>query len=117
MINALSSSLSALTAMGKKMGVIADNVANAQSKEYKKSRVTLEEGPSSTVRPVTERIDSPGPIFPVPGEDGLVLEEGSNVDLAEELPQALLTRRHFEANLKMIGVQEEMLESLLDIFA
>ena len=41
--------------------------------------------------------------------------EMSNVDLAVELPSMMLTQRFFQANIKMIQINDEMLGSLLDI--
>lgn len=41
--------------------------------------------------------------------------EHSNVDLATEIPSLTLAQRHYEANLKMIQTEDEMLGSLLDI--
>jgi flagellar hook protein FlgE len=37
------------------------------------------------------------------------------VDLTTELPNALITQRAFEANLKMIETEDEMIGSILDI--
>jgi flagellar hook protein FlgE len=55
-----------------------------------------------------------------PGEagNGTIIPNGtelSNVDLAVEIPSMLLTRRFFQANIKMIQAGDEMLGSLLDI--
>jgi flagellar basal-body rod protein FlgC len=48
-------------------------------------------------------------------EDGKKVEkETSNVDLAKEIPDLMLTKRAYQANLKTIETQDEMLGSLLD---
>ena len=39
----------------------------------------------------------------------------SNVDLTEEIPQTITAQRGYEANLKLIETQDEMLGSVLDI--
>ena len=39
----------------------------------------------------------------------------SNVELGEELPNMMLSRRFFQANLKTVQIVDEMLGSLLDI--
>jgi flagellar basal-body rod protein FlgC len=44
-----------------------------------------------------------------------VVKETSNVDLAEEIPNLMIAQRGYEANLKTIQTQEEVLGSLLDI--
>ena len=41
--------------------------------------------------------------------------EQSNVDLGQELPSLMLSKRYFQANLKIIQTEDEMLGSLLDI--
>ena len=48
-------------------------------------------------------------------QNGEVLEkEISNVDLTEEIPDLMITKRAYQANLKTIETQDEMLGSLLD---
>ena len=37
------------------------------------------------------------------------------MDLAEEIPQTVMTQRGYEANLKTIEVQDETLKSVIDI--
>jgi flagellar basal-body rod protein FlgC len=43
------------------------------------------------------------------------VREGSNVDLEEEIPEAMLVRRYYEANLRLLETQDEMMGSLVDI--
>ena len=47
-------------------------------------------------------------------EEGL-LKETSNVDLAEEFPQMMIAQRGYEANIKALKAQSDVLKSLLDI--
>ncbi|MBU0728243.1 MAG: flagellar hook protein FlgE [Proteobacteria bacterium] len=60
------------------------------------------------------------PMTGSPGTGGLgsiapnALEQ-SNVELAEELPNLMITKRSFQANLKVLKAEDEMLGSLLDI--
>jgi hypothetical protein len=49
MIPFISSNLSALRAFGKKLSVIANNVANIESEGFKKSRAVLVEDPKNHV--------------------------------------------------------------------
>jgi flagellar basal-body rod protein FlgC len=60
------------------------------------------------------RIDSEGPIITA-SADGMENRELSNVDLTTELPNAIIAQRAFEANLKMIETEDEMIGSILDI--
>jgi len=116
MISSIKSGISALKAFDKKMGVIANNVANLETEEFKKSRAVLTEGANREVKVEIEKIETPGPIVTEIIDDGEIVEkEMSNVDLAEEMSQTIIAQRNFEANLKNIQAQEETLDSLLDI--
>lgn len=115
MIFSVSSSLTALKAYGIKMGVHADNVANAQTEEYKKSRAVFKEGLRNDIQVEVEQVNTPGPTV-VEIKDGERTErELSNVDLAEELPQTILAQRGFQVNLTTLKALDEMLGSIIDI--
>lgn len=43
--------------------------------------------------------------------------EQSNVDVAKEIIDTILIQKGFQANLKVIKTEDEMLGSLLDIFS
>ena len=115
MVSTISSSLSALSAFGKKLGVTANNIANVNTDGFKKSRAILQEGPHGGVEVSIDRTDTPG--YPIMEEgSGQVTErETSNVDLTEEIPQLMLARRAYQANITPIKVHDEMLGSLIDI--
>jgi flagellar basal body rod protein FlgC len=115
MIPIISSNLSALRAFGKKMAVIANNVANIKSEGFKKSRAVLKEGPVNGVSVEISKIETPGPLVPVEEDGKTVLKETSNVELAQEIPQASLTKRYYQANLAVLDEEDEMLGTLLDI--
>ena len=115
MINSLGSNVAALKAFGTKMRVTSNNIANVNSIEFKKSRALLKEGPNGNVEADVERIDTPGQLV-LTVEDGQVTEkELSNVDLSEEIPQMMVTQHGYEANLKAIKTQDEMVGSAIDI--
>ncbi|MBU0485727.1 MAG: flagellar hook-basal body complex protein [Proteobacteria bacterium] len=65
--------------------------------------------------------ESGSPTSGAPGTSGLgsiapnALEQ-SNVELSQELSNMILTKRFFQANLKIMQTEDEMLGSLLDIF-
>ena len=115
MISSVNSSISALKAFGEKMGVTANNVANVESEEFKKSRAVLTEGAQNEVRVEIEKIETSGPIISKIEDGKMVETELSNTDLVEEIPQSIITQRNFEANLKSIQAQEETLDSFFDI--
>ena len=115
MISALNNTVSALRAFVTKLGVTADNIANVNTDGFKKSRATFQADPNGGVRVEITRDDSPG--FRYEGiENGEKVEkETSNVDLTEEIPNLMVTKRAYQANLKTLETQDEMLGSLLDI--
>ena len=116
MIYPVGGTLSALKAFGKKMDVIANNAANVETEEFKKSRATLVEGPENNVKVEITQPEDPGPTV-VEVKNGQIEEkELSNVDLAEEIPQTIVAQRGYEANLELIRTHDEMLKSILDIF-
>jgi len=116
MISFMSSAVSAINAFEKRMGVTSNNVANSQSYGFKKSRADLEEGENGAVEVEISQVNTPGPLVTVEESGTPVIQETSNVDLSEEIPQAVLTQRGFEANLKVLKTEDEVLGSLLDIF-
>lgn len=115
MISGINSSLSALNAFSKKQESIADNTANVNTDGFKKSRVTLQEGQGETVVPQVTRIETPGPLAYQQTTSGYELVERSNVEISEELPQAMLNKRYYQANIKMVQIADEMIGSLLDV--
>ena len=115
MINGISTSLSGLTSLQKKNESIANNVANINTDGFKKTRVTLQEEVPQGVTTNTSMVDNPGPLALEQTPEGETLVEKSNVEVSEEIPQQLMTRRLFQANIKTIQVYDEMLGNLLDI--
>ena len=115
MITNVSSNLSALRSYGKKMGVIADNVANVNTDGFKKNRAVLQEGPNHSVDVNIQKIDTPGAVYDRFEGHERVEKETSNVDLAEEFPEMMITQHAYSANLKVVQTQDEILGSLLDV--
>lgn len=116
MISGIYSGVSALKAIATKTQSVANNTANINTDGYKKTRVTLKEGaPQQGVTADIHKIETPGPLVYEQTQKGVVQVEKSNVDIAEEIPQLLLSRRNYQANLKTIQVEDEMLGMLLDI--
>jgi len=116
MISALSSAVSAINALDKKMAVVSNNVANSQTDGFKKSRADLKEGDAGAVEVDISVVNTPGPMVSVEENGGIVEKEMSNVDLAEEIPQTILAQTGFEANLKTLKTEDEMMGTLLDMF-
>ena len=117
MIPAVNSALSALQAYRKSMGVTANNIANVNTEGFKKSRATMKEGINGGVEVDVKTVDTPGHRYQELEGDQLVEKETSNVNLEEELPDLMVTRRTYEANLKTLQTRDKMLGSLLDIIS
>ncbi len=114
MIPALNSTISALRAFVTKLGATADNIANVNTDEFKRNRATLHEDHNGGVRVELSKDNRPGFRYDTYEDGQKVEKETSNVDLAEEIPDLMVTRRAYQANLKTIKTQDEMLGSLLD---
>jgi len=111
----LNAALSALDAYGKKLDVTANNIANLNTDGFKKSRAIFEEADSSGVIVSISKVNSPG--APIPSEEGTgKIRESSNVDLGEEIVNLKTTKHGYQANLKVVKAEDEMLGSLFDIF-
>jgi flagellar hook protein FlgE len=102
--------LSAIAALDRKLDVTANNIANASTDEFKKSRVLFQTKDVPGVTVTISEVDTPGTMQP----NGL---ESSNVDIAEEFASLIVTQHSQTANVKVIETDEEMQESLLDILA
>jgi flagellar hook protein FlgE len=111
----IQSTLSAIKAFGEKMGVTANNIANVETEEFKKSTATLVEDPRHNVEVEITQPDIPGPAVVDTSNGQSTQREMSNVDLAEEIPQTMIAQRGYEANLATLRTQDEMLKSIIDI--
>lgn len=115
MISPVNSTISALQAFGKKMGVTANNVANVNTDGYKKYRANMTEGANNDIKVEIRRVESPGHTYQAIEGDQPVVKETSNVDLGEEIPEMIGTENGYAANLKAMQAQDKMLGTLLDI--
>lgn len=113
MIPAMQSALSGLSAYSAKISSNANNIANAGTEGFKKSRILLSSAEPQGVQVQTERVETTGPMSYEQGDKGMELVEQSNVDIAEELPAMSLNAHLYKANLKTIQVVDEMLGTLL----
>jgi len=117
-IRATSSALAALKAFSTKIEATAHNTANIETDGYKKTRVTIEENQAHEPSARAEKTNTPGPIVQQQAADGsLEMVEKSNVELTEEIPNLTLSRRFFQANLKTVQTEDQMLGSLMDILS
>jgi flagellar hook protein FlgE len=115
MISSINSTVSALQANKTTLGVTADNIANVNTDEFKKSRTTMMEGVNGDVEVNINRISTPGHPYQELDGNQLVEKESSNVNMEEEVPEMMVTQRSYEANLKVLQTHDKMLGTLLDI--
>ena len=112
MISGLSASVSGLWVFVRKLENAARNIANSNTEGYKGKKATIVENEEG-LPTLDITVDStPGALFQE--ADG-VMRETSNVELSSEMTDLLIAKRGYEANLKSIKTQDEMLESLFDI--
>jgi len=116
MSNAANIALTALRAFDGKMSIIANNIVNANTDGFKKSRAAMEEMAPSGVSASSARVNTPGDIVNI---DGVTQgeREPSNVNLEEEIIALMTNQNHYEANLKTVKATEELQGMLFDILA
>jgi flagellar hook protein FlgE len=117
MISAIGNTISALNAYETGINIKANNIANADSEDYKKSRATYVEGENGGVTVEISKIGQESELSGTTGTGGSTEPEPSNVELAEEIPGMIIDQKGFEANLSVIKTKDQMLGSILDIIA
>lgn len=101
--------VSSILALEKKLDVTANNIANVNTDEFKKSRAIFQTGDLPGVSVTINKVDTPGTIQP----DGV---ESSNVLLEEEFVNLITTQHSYTANVQVIETEAEMQGPLFDIF-
>jgi flagellar basal body rod protein FlgG len=116
MSNTANIALTALRAFDEKLSITANNIVNANTDGFKKSRAALEEIAPSGVSASSEQVNTPGDIVTI---DGVNQEERetSNVNLEEEMITLMTIQNNYEANLKTVKTTEELQGMLFDILA
>lgn len=130
MVSSINVALSGLNAAGTRLGVSANNIANqfsttttingqTQNTPFKPQQVQQTALPGGGVRtqvvdannPTTQRF---APTDPSADENGQV--ESPNVNLEQEIVNTITAGYDYRANLKVLKVQDNLQQSLLDIF-
>ncbi len=119
MSDAFSSAISGMNSNAVRAAVAANNIANANTPDFKASRATAAASdsgqPEMHITESTEagsRLNRPDGL---PG--GAKTQESSNVDLAEEFVQLQIAEHGYSANAAVIRTQSEMLGTVLNILA
>lgn len=115
MTASIQNSTSALQAFSKQIEVSADNIANALSDDFKKSRAINTEGKNGQVKTVIRKVNTPGPLVTDPLSQTGKLKELSNTDMAEEFTNQITAEHGFSANAKVVETNEETIGTLIDL--
>jgi len=113
MIPAFQSALSGLRAFSTRLESNGNNIANAETNGYKKTRVILEEAKPHGVKPRIEKVNTKETTVFQETVNEQEPVELSNVELSEEIPQTIVNSRMYEANLKTIKVADDMVGTML----
>lgn len=117
MIAPMQAALSGLQAYSVKVANNANNIANLNTEGFKRDRVVLSSQLPQGVAATVEQVGTPGSVVAEQTDQGQEMVEMSNVDLGEELPDLMLNKRGFEANLKTVQTADAMTKSLIDLKA
>lgn len=96
----------------KKLENASRNIANGSTHGYKSKRASIIEKETGLPMLNITTDETPGAF--ITELDG-TMSETSNVELSREISDLLGAQKGYEANLKSIKAQEEMIDSLLDI--
>jgi flagellar hook protein FlgE len=108
--------LSGLKAFATKLDVTANNVANVETNNFKKSRVAMQEAAEGGVQVTISAVDTPG-LTIEPNVQTSAEQQTSNVSLETEIVDQIVTKYSYEANILTIKTADEMQKTLLNIKA
>lgn len=111
---------SGLDAQGRRLRIIAENIANADTPGFHRKVLSFDEAARSGGVEVARLTFDPAelpqihdPSHPLANAEGYY--EGSNVSLMVEVADAREAQRSYEANLRMFDQSRRMAGSLLDL--
>ena len=107
--------LTGLQAFSTRLQANGNNIANANTDGFKRTRITNGAAPPSGVRTQAEKISTPGTAIPQQTGAESEMVELSNVDLATEIVDMGLNSTLYKANLKTIETANEMTGTLLHL--
>lgn len=101
----LYASISGMNAAALGVAATANNIANLQSKDFRAQRVDLQDREAGGVE-----------IADLRESQELGAPEGSNVDMATEMTNLMTQSTTYEANLKALKVQDQLIGQTLNLF-
>ena len=117
MISAYNTAQSALQTFGTRLNSNSNNIANANTNEFKRTRVVNATVDPTGVKAQVEKVEPPGAIVYEETSNGYDQVELSNVDLGTEITDMNLNSTMYKANLKTIETVNEMTGELLNLKA
>ena len=124
LLDTLSSATTGMMSQGKRIRVVSENVANADTPGYRRKLISFEktlEAGSSEAAKQTSRVsldrselrEAFDPAHPMADELGYVTM--SNVDLVTEIADAREAQRSYEANLSIFDQARRMYGGVMDL--
>lgn len=117
MLSAISSAVSGLQAYSLKTQATANNVANMNTEGFKRDVVTLSNQAPQGVSASVSKDNSEGAFVAEPTSDGTEMVEQSNTDLVQEMPDLIMEKNGFSANIKTLQTTDQMMETLINLKA
>ena len=114
MSNAADIALSAIRSLDRANDVIANNIANVNTRNFQKSRAATAQAAAGRVTLIVEQLNLPIDTVSM-GRASQKMPERSNVQLDEELIDLAINKRSYEANIQALKTTEEMQGTLFDL--
>lgn len=113
---AYNAALSGMQAASLQLKVSANNIANSNTDGFQKQQVVTQAG-TYGVEVKVEKIGATGSQNNLDNNIGKIMTERSSVDVVEELIEMKAAKNLFEANLKALYTQNNLLGRILDVMA
>ena len=117
MINGLDRNLAALQALDRKLKITASNVANVNTRGYRRQQARAESNNVSGTASNLSNFSVPTGQAAHQAGDAPTERPPSDVNLGDEMTHMALGQQAYKANLKTLQARDEILGSLLDIKA
>ena len=111
MISGINTSLAALFAFSNQLSNSAGNIANVNTDGYKETVATIKDDSAGLPQVHLKTSCAPGALL----QEGGVVRESSNVDLAQEIPQMMISQASYDSNIKALETQNKVLKSTIDM--
>ena len=111
MISGINASQAALSTFSKTLSNTAGNIANVNTDGYKETVAAINDDSAGLPQVSLKTSDAPGALL----QEGGVVRETSNVDLAQEIPQMMISQAGYEANIKALEAQNNVLKTTIDM--